>query len=463
MITLKPFQELGRDWLTLRKNAILADDMGLGKTYQVLEAIKKLRLQSGIIICPQSIRRTWALRVREQIPNAFINEIRTSKYIPDPGAINVVNYDIAWKEPLITLFKEQQWQFLVCDESHYLKNIEAKRTKAILGKKGLYGQCEYRWFVTGTPVLNRPIELYPALRSLFPLYLGKYKNFYDYAYKFCAGYQGTFGFDCTGASNLELLSRILQPIMLRRMKKEVQKELPEVTYEKIYLDPSDKLIRLTEDERKNFNAKKLLGEISSLRRALGVIKCQAAVHHIKDLLEEKDKLVIFVWHKDVAQTIAQAFPKEYVLYTGSESPAQKDTAIRKFRDDKGLKLFIGNLKSAGIGVDGLQYVCDTCIFVEMSYVPGEIRQAVDRLSRMGQENPVLAQFLIAENSVDEDVINSLTEKSRNINTIMQERRDVAFVETRCGFCKKVTELKKLKRVLKLSVCSDCEKNLRCIL
>lgn len=463
MIKLLPFQETGRDFLALRNNAILADDMGLGKTYQALEAMKKAGLSSGLIVCPQSIRRSWVKRIREQIPLAFIKEISSPKQVPEISAFNVVNYDIVWKEPLITLLQEQYWPLLLCDESHYLKNIEAKRTKIVLGKKGLYNKCQRRWLMTGTPILNRPVELYPALRSLFPEFLGKYTNFYDYAYKFCAGYQGAFGFDCTGASNLEDLALILKPIMLRRLKSEVQKQLPPVSYAKIYLDPSDKLISLTEQERKGFNAKEMIGEVSSIRRALGIIKATAAIKHITDILEEKEKIVVFIWHKDVAQMIFEAFSKQAVLYTGSESAKQKEDAVLKFQKDPATRLFIGQVLSAGIGLDGLQYAADICVFVEMSYVPGEVKQAVDRLSRMGQTKPVLAQFLIVENSVDEDVVNTLTEKSKNINVILGERRDAEFVETRCQMCKKITEIQKLKRVAKLTVCEDCRKNMECLI
>ncbi|MDP3013080.1 MAG: SNF2-related protein, partial [Candidatus Subteraquimicrobiales bacterium] len=111
MIKLLPFQEVGRDFLALRNNAILADDMGLGKTYEALEAIKKLYLNSGLIICPQSIRRSWVKRIREQIPLAFIKEITSPKLVPEVSAFNVINYDIVWKEPLITYLKEQEWPF----------------------------------------------------------------------------------------------------------------------------------------------------------------------------------------------------------------------------------------------------------------------------------------------------------------------------------------------------------------
>jgi len=466
MIKLMPFQETGRDFLVLRANAILADDMGLGKTYEILEAIKKLGIASGIIICPQSIRRSWVKRTREQIPLAFIKEITTSKIVPEPNAFNIVNYDIVWKEPLITLLHEQTWPVLVCDESHYLKNIDAKRTKRILGKKGLYNRCERRWMATGTPILNRPIELYSVLRALFPHALGeKYVSYYDYAYRFCAAYQGQFGFDATGASNMGELAKLLAPLMIRRLKSEVMRDLPAVTYDKIYLDPSDKLIKLTQMERKEFNAGKIIGENSSLRQALGVIKCDAAIKHLYNVLEEKKKVVVFIWHKSVADRLMQEFGPKAVRYTGGESAKEKEEAIRRFQTNTETQLFIGNIQSAGFGVDGLQDICDTAIFVEMSYVPNEIKQAIDRLNRIGQKSSVQIQFLVAEKSVDEDLIDTLSSKAKNINIIMGEERGAngaQFVETRCRVCGKVTEMKELKRVAKIPVCQDCKKEMECV-
>jgi SWI/SNF-related matrix-associated actin-dependent regulator 1 of chromatin subfamily A len=464
MIKLMPFQETGRDFLALRQNAILADDMGLGKTYQVLEAIKKVDIQSGIVVCPQSIRRSWVKRTRGQMPLAFIKEIISSKTMPDPGAFNIINYDIAWKEPLISALAAQRWQVMVCDESHYLKNIDAKRTKKILGKGGLYSRCERRWMITGTPVLNRPIELYTVLRSLFPQQLGeKYQSYYDFAYRFCAAYQGQFGFDCSGASNLGELSEILRPLMLRRMKSDVLKDLPAVTYDKVYLDPSDKLIKLIQLEHAEYNAGETIGESSSVRQAIGVIKVSAAIKHLRNVLEEKGKVVVFIWHAAVVDGLMEEFKGQAVRYTGKENVHEKEKAVHRFQTDPAIKLFIGNVQSAGFGVDGLQDVCDTAVFVEMSYVPEVIRQCIDRLNRMGQKSPVQIQFLIAENSVDEDIIDTLSNKAKNINLIMGDRKEVDFVETRCAVCKRVTEMKKLKRVVKLTVCEACKKEMECVL
>ena len=464
MIHLLPFQEIGRDFLVLRPNAILADDMGLGKTYMVIEAFKKAGISQGVVICPQSIRRSWVKRIREQMPNAFIKEITSPKLFPDPAAFNVVNYDIVWKEPLISQLNVLDWQVMVCDELHFLKNVEAKRTKFLLGKHGLHKRCEHRWMVGGTPVLNRPIELYPVLRSLFPQFLGKYAGYYDFAYRFCAGCQGPFGFDANGASNLPELAALLSPLMLRRMKSDVLTELPAVTYDKVYLDPSDKLIRLTEQENAEVRIGERIGDVSSIRRALGMVKAQAAVNHLKEIVETRNKILVFMWHKDVVSMIADAFPGECVRHTGDESAADKERSIRRFITDPDIHFFLGNISSTGFGVDGLQAVCDTAVFVEMSYVPKEIEQCIDRLNRMGQKNPVQIQFLIAEGSIDEQVINTLAGKARTINTIMGERRvEAEFVATKCGLCQQVVEMSKLKRAAGMSVCQECRKKMECLI
>ena len=124
-------------------------------------------------------------------------------------------------------------------------------------------------------------------------------------------------------------------------------------------------------------------------------------------------------------------------------------------------MFIGQIDTAGTGLDGLQSVCDTCVFVEMSYVPGKILQAIDRLRRIGQHRPVLAQFLVAEGSMDEELVDTLTEKSKNIEKILDESKEFRFVGAKCAVCQKTQELRNLKRVAGLTVCKDgsCETQL----
>jgi SWI/SNF-related matrix-associated actin-dependent regulator 1 of chromatin subfamily A len=460
MITLYPFQETGRDFLAARENAILADDMGIGKTVQSVEALKKIDAKNGIIVCPLSVRRTWAKFLRTQYPSCFIKEIVSTRVPIDKRAFNVVNYDIIWREPLISEFKRHKWDVLICDEAHFLKTKESKRTKAIIMRNGIYKNCSFRWMLTGTPVLNRPSELYPILRALCPEALGVYSDFYRYAYQFCGAFQDTFGFNTSGATHLDQLGDLLSSVMLRRMKKDVLKDIPAVTYSKVYLDPSDKLITLSKKEKDSVVNQ--IGEIASLRRSLGLLKIKPAIDHINTLLTERNKVVVFAWHTDVIAGIKEHFKDRAVVYTGAESAKEKGEAIDAFTGREDINLFVGQLKAAGVGIDGLQKVCDVCVFVEMSYVPGEILQAIDRLCRIGQVNPVLAQFLVCEDSMDEELVDGLTDKSKNIKTIMREEAYAKFVLAACGVCSTKVELNKLKPSCGMAVCKSCAKEMESI-
>jgi len=451
---LYPFQIVGRDFLASRKSAILADDMGLGKSYMAMEAIKKLGLKNGVIIVPQSIRHTWYKIFQEQLPGLHVKEIFNTRSLPEPDAFNIVNYDIVWRGRLLPDFLASPWDIIVADESHYLKNIIAKRSKAVLGKKGIYKNATYCWLMTGTPVLNKPIELFAPLRALVPDILGKEADYMRYAYKYCDAFQDHFGFNVEGASNLKELARILAPVMLRRTKEEVLPELPPAIYEKIYLDGTKELMKQTDAEIVSPRS-------ASIKKAIGLLKVKPAIKHIEYLLETKNKVVVFTWHKAVAAELNAHFGERSVLYTGDESTKQKDANKEHFIKDESCQVFIGQLNAAGIGLDGLQKVCDTAVFIEMTGVPGKIKQAVDRLRRIGQDDTVLAQFLIVEDSIDEEVVNKLIEKSKNINKIMQEEGKEVFVKSSCKMCGKDKELHELKRAAGLSVCMDCGRKLNC--
>jgi SWI/SNF-related matrix-associated actin-dependent regulator 1 of chromatin subfamily A len=291
--------------------------------------------------------------------------------------------------------------------------------------------------------------------------LGIYSDFYRYAYRFCGGFQDVFGFNVSGASHLDELSKLLKPVMLRRLKEEVLSDLPEVTYDKVYLEPTSKLLSLSRQEKAEQD--KQIGETSSLRRMLGVLKAEAAIDHLEDLLETKSKIVVFTWHHEVVDTLMDHFKNRAVAYTGRQDAKKKEEAKDDFLKRDEVKLFVGNIDAAGIGVDGLQEVCDVCVFVELSHVPGIIKQAVDRLRRIGQARPVLAQFLVVEDSMDEDFVNSLTTKSKNINVILQERREVNFIGVKCSVCGSPKEMKEIRRAAGLPVCAKCEKLMESIL
>jgi len=144
-----------------------------------------------------------------------------------------------------------------------------------------------------------------------------------------------------------------------------------------------------------------LGDLARLRRATGMAKVPAMIKYIADLLETIDKVVVFTWHRDVATLLFNYFGGS--IYQGGMTDNQKNQAISNFINGDE-KVFIGNIQAAGTGIDGLQKVCSNVVFAEMSWVPGEMNQAMDRIHRMGQTNPVTVHIPYVEGTLESAMI-----------------------------------------------------------
>jgi len=421
---MKPyeFQVEGIKFLKGMKTALLADDMGLGKTAQAILAARELSQLGNLVICPASVKYNWKKEIDKWWPGRSIHivEGRSKKEIPNTDFV-IINYDLLISKPILMQLIHKKWAVLILDELHYLKNNSAKRTKAVYYPKGIASCADRIWGLTGTPVLNRPIELFSHLKALCPDRLApKYISRYDFAQRFCDARETKWGWDETGASNLAELSKILEGFMLRRLKKDVLKELPDKTYQTIYLKGKktdiDKERRAYEESKES-----MLGELATLRRENGVSKVPQIVEHVKNILEEKQKIVVFTYHKRVLADLKSAL-EDYspVVVSGDTTSKSRLQMVDRFRTEPGVRVFIGQIQAAGVGIDGLQDVCDTVVFAELHYVPGQLRQAIDRCHRIGQKNPVLVQFLVAEGSIDEDIAQTIARKEKIIEQIVKK-------------------------------------------
>lgn len=421
---LYPFQADGVSFLASKSRALLADEMGLGKTAQAVMAAIRANALKILIVCPASVKYGWAKEIDKwtgessRIINRGKDKLENWKW-------TIINYDLLISKPILMQLLGQKWDILVLDEAHYLKNSRAKRTKAVYYPKGIADRVSRVWLLTGTPVLNRPIELFSHLKALVPDTLApKYFSRYDFGVRFCDAYEGKWGWDESGASNTGELSELLSDFMLRRMKSDVIKDLPDKTYQTVFLSPTKNQKELTKKERTHETSQNtLLGETATLRRICGIEKIPQIVEHIKNVLEEKRKIVLFAYHRDVISELTRqlAAYKPSVL-TGSTRAVERKHAVEKFRTEGDCRLFIGQIQAAGVGIDGLQDVSDTVIFAEMSYVPGQTSQAIDRCHRIGQKNKVLVQFIIAEGSIDEDIARSVSHKEKIIKQIVKKTK-----------------------------------------
>jgi len=420
--TLRPFQVVGRDFLISHPHALLADEMGLGKTIQAIAAVEALSPapRSVLVVCPASVRLNWRKEIAE---------------CGTAAKWDVISYNGAVALSRALSVGSAKWDGIILDEAHFLKTLGSQRTKAIFGndEKGLARKCNsFRWALTGTPVLNRPRELYPILKTLASSSISPYTTYPKFAQRFCGAYFDGRGIDDRGASHLDDLSRRLQGFMLRRTKAEVMPELPPKVISLIPLSdiPSSLLAPLMEEEARMGEREAFissvhedyaqLGDLARLLRITGECKVEAVSSLVEEMLETTDKVVIFAHHREVIRRLNEGLGG--VVLHGGMSDKAKEEAVDTFRGDKNCHVFIGQIQAAGMGINGLQEVCSNVVFAELSWVPGIMSQAIDRLHRIGQEAGSVNVYIpYIPGTLEDAVLNVKERKERVIEKLIGSR------------------------------------------
>jgi SWI/SNF-related matrix-associated actin-dependent regulator 1 of chromatin subfamily A len=429
MNKLYTFQIDGIDFLAEHKSALLADEQGLGKTIQAIVAIDKVGSRTALIVCKAGLKLNWQIELErwlEKRGRRIFVVNGTKSRIPDKADIVIVNYDLlAISDGVYKQVVSRKWCVGVFDEAHFLKGRTSKRTKAILLRNGIASRCEFKWFMTGTPVLNRPEELYPILKAAAPGVIAPHTTFDAFARYFCNAWWDGFQLVTSGSSHeAELNKRLSSGFMLRRLKKDVLKELPDKSYQLIAMPPANAEIKKLVAKEFNWvkeDAEKINGvssgnDISILRHELARSKVKAAVAHIEDLLQENEKIVVFCYHRDVIRELFDLLPFPSLCITGDTPLATRQEFVSKFQNDSNYRVFIGQIQAAGDGIT--LTAASTVVFVESSWVPGEIDQATDRLHRIGQKSAVLVQFLVIEDSLEQHMLRTVIDKKQTIKEIV---------------------------------------------
>ena len=445
-----PYQLTGIRELMKRKHALLADEMGLGKTIQVIGAINSIpEINRALIICPASLKLNWKNELLRWSCRPFsINVISPgSEWLPCD--IVIINYEQVAKYR--GAIDDVDWDLLVCDESHYLKGAKSKRTQAIVGRwddiqsKRLYPiRATHKWWLTGTPILNRPKELWTTVRALDRNALGD--DWLSYHTRYCDGYQDLHGWQIDGASHLgELQDKLRSSIMIRRRKEDVLTELPAKRRQLVLL-PADTLtlqqilreenLAVIESESK---LNRLRDEVEALsvnqadsaykkavealekhesvtfnataivRHRTALAKLHASMDHLINVLANEQKIVVFAWHHDVIDGLMEGLAEYGVVkIDGRDKLEDRQQAVTAFQADPKIRIIIGSITAMGVGLTltAASYVA----FVELDWVPGNMAQAEDRLHRIGQVNSVLVQHLMLDGSFDGRMANSVIRK-----------------------------------------------------
>ena len=427
-----PFHKAGVDFINQQKNVLVADEMGLGKTIQAIGYINlNPEVRTVLIICPASLKFNWKSELQKWLVRPYSVDILNGHGLTD---ITITNYESVKK--YFSELTSQKWDLLVLDESHYIKNYKAQRTQYITGfyedKKnktgwvtGLKDYAKQKILLTGTPILNRPMELFTQLKVL-----GNEMGKNPFGFRDRYVETDRWGGD-RGTKNLEELQmRLRTTCMIRREKKDVLLELPDKLRQVITL-PTDVLSETDREEsRKIVNylseswdiaTQKLtksefdFEEISKIRHKQSVKKIPYVLEHLENVLENEDKIVVFAHHHDVIDAIYEKFKNISVVGTGNETLKERDEAVTRFQNDPNVKLFIGSIQAMGVGITLTS--ASTVIFAEIEWRPGDLSQAEDRLHRIGQKSTVLVQYLVVNDSIDSYMINKILEKMGIIEQI----------------------------------------------
>ena len=420
----RPYQIESMRFLKQRNGrGLIGDDMGTGKTCQALSWLElNPAMRPAVVVCPAAVKWQWLSQARMWMSkNGSPVEILSGRTVPrwkplSGNRIYVVNWDIlsSWADWL----EEQSPKIIIGDECQAISNLSSGRTKAFL--KLAKPLDRHVIPMSGTPITRCPEQFFPVLNLLDPETFPKLK---PYQWHFCGAHKTAFRFDATGASNVEELHLKIRPLMIRRTKKEVAPELPEKIRTPILLEcVKDAEYEAIEDrvlQLQGFSNIELKQGLEELSRSAFALKRKAVLDWVSDFLQESDeKLIIFAWHRLVVDSLVQTFGRQCIAIHGGVPAVQRPGLVARFQQDPSCRICVANIVSGGTGVDGLQDVCSSVAFVELTTVPGHVMQAEDRAHRIGQRNCVNAWYLLGAGTIDEDMLDVLEERRITFGTIM---------------------------------------------
>ena len=436
-LAARSYQLVGAQHLVRNRACLLADEPGAGKTIQVALALNAAAPGIPVFIgCPETLMINWMREMSKWLVTPRTVGLASAKHTPDTEII-IANYDIFPK--LTGLFRQRAFAVAVLDEGHRIKTPGSQRTQAA----GLI-QAGHRWILSGTPILNRPIEAWPLLWWLMRERVMEYGI---YARYFCNAHlreiwvkqknrQGVVEarkkkvWSLDGAAHLDELHAYLvqEAHMLRRRKVDVLTELPDKQHQVIELN-AERVRKLLKNEARQADrlggyeaaiaalqdSENVVGfaEFTDVRHELGLAKMDLAVEFIEDALQEEPKIVVFCHHRDVLAGLLESLKAYHpVCVWGGMTAGNKDHMVQQFQNNLDVRVFIGN----DAACEGLTLTAASrCIFVELDPVPGRMEQFEDRLHRIGQKSAVLVQALVFEQSLDVRLIKLLWSKSKVID------------------------------------------------
>lgn len=425
---LRPYQEYGVRWLDYlgehRMGACLADEMGLGKTVQVISLLRALRAggETGLclILCPKSVVYNWAAELDKfasDLPyTVHYGAERDFDDISGQQSFRIVLSTYATVRRDVEEFLKLEFLYVILDESQNIKNLSTQTSSAVLSLK-----AQRRLAMSGTPIENNLADLYSLFRFLNPGFFGSQKSF---AAKYLRPIVEAGDEDALR----DLKSRIY-PFILRRLKRDVLKDLPAKTEETAYIELDKEQLSLYNQKRLEYQ--NLIGGIinkgelakssififkalSELRRLASVpeaegdyagpsAKRQYLTEMISNLAENGHKCLVFANFLAGVEMVSQDLANRGIAnLTMTGATGNRQALVRSFQSDPNIKAFIMTLKTGGTGIN--LTAADYIFIMDPWWNSAAEAQAVDRSHRIGQANPVFCYRLIARDTIEERIL-----------------------------------------------------------
>jgi len=460
---LLPYQLDGIAFAVGAGRAVIADDMGLGKTIQGLGVAELLSQDADIsrvlIICPASLKAQWRLEIgrftdrdcRLVIGSA---QERAEQY-DSPCFYTVCNYEQVLRD--INAIEKAQWELIILDEGQRIKNWEAKTSQTVKALKSPFALV-----LTGTPLENRLDELFSIVEFIDDRRLGPAFRFYN-RYRVIDEKGKLLGY-----KNLDELRETLRPVLLRRTRNQVMKELPPRTTEIRRIPPTDEQIQIHNGHRRivqTIITKRYISEMDLLRLQKALLMCRMAANSTflvdkhppgysskleeLDVLidqltaEEERKIVLFSEWTTMLNLIEPLLNKrqlDYVRLDGSVPQQKRQGLIHQFQRDPNCKLFVTtNAGSTGLNLQA----ANTIINVDLPWNPAVLEQRIGRAHRMGQKRPVQVYLLVTEGTLEESLLGTLSAKQQLFLAALDPDAKATDIDLSSG----MDELKKRLEIL----------------
>lgn len=433
----KPHQIEAIKKLLTNDKFILADEMGLGKTTSAIIAAMEGNYKKILVVCPASLKLNWKIEISnyDSVDNVSVvdgSNLTVKKW-------TIVNYDILKNfhhlprrgvkvsDLPVSPIDYHKFDLVIVDEAHYLKNATSNRTKIF---NDFASKIPVRWFLTGTPITNKPIDFYNLLYMCDSPVAA---NWVGYVKRYCAGRQfnrkGTKQkyWVCSGSSNLDELREYSADVILRRTKND-SIDLPQKTIKPVYLPLEfsttynayiaeyEAWIEEMESAGEKPTITDHLTKLIKVRQLLSYDKLPHTIELAEEMIENEEKVIIFTCFTNTVKELVAHFGNKAVVVDGSTTKDKRQYAVEQFQNNDKVKVFIGNIVAAGVGLTLTRG--SVVIFNDLDWTPANHMQAEDRAHRIGQTSQVHIIYPLFVDTLDMHMYNTLQKKMKIISQIM---------------------------------------------